>query len=177
MTIRNYADQVPVVDPSAYVDPQAHVSGSVNLAADVSIWPMAVLRGDVQRIEIGRASNIQDGAVLHVTHDSEYSPGGVPLIIGEHVTVGHNATLHACTIRDESLIGMGSIVLDEVVVESQVMVGAGAVVTPGKILESGFLYVGSPAKKLRPLSDKERDFLRYSAQNYVKMIPGHRDTP
>lgn len=174
MTIRNYADQIPQVDPSAYVDPQAHVSGAVKLAADVSIWPMAVLRGDVQSIEVGKASNIQDGAVLHVTHDSEYSPGGVPLIIGEHVTVGHNATLHACTIHDESLIGMGSIVLDKVIVESNVMIGAGAVVTPGKRLESGFLYVGSPAKKLRPLSDKERAFLKYSAQNYIKMIPGHR---
>jgi len=175
MTIRNYADQVPVIDPTAYVDPQAHVSGAVKLAADVSVWPMAVLRGDVQRIEVGKTSNIQDGAVLHVTHDSEYSPGGVPLIIGERVTVGHNATLHACTIQNESLVGMGSIVLDEVIVQSQVMIGAGAVVTPGKILESGFLYVGSPAKKLRPLSDKEREFLSYSAQHYVKMIPGHLD--
>jgi len=174
MTIRNFANQVPVIDPSAYVDPQAHVSGSVILAADVSIWPMAVLRGDVQRIEVGKSSNVQDGAVLHVTHDSEYSPGGVPLIIGERVTVGHNATLHACTIANDALIGMGSIVLDEVVVESQVMLGAGSLVPPGKVLESGFLYVGSPAKKLRPLTDQEIKFLSYSPEHYVRLSAKHR---
>lgn len=173
MSIRNFLDKAPQIDPSAYVDPQAHVSGDVILAADVSIWPMAVLRGDVQQITIGRASNVQDGAVLHVTHDSHYRPGGHPLVIGEEVTVGHNATLHACTLHDQVLVGMGSIVLDEAVVETHVMIGAGALVPPGKVLESGFLYVGSPVKKKRALTDSEREFLSYSANHYIETAAQH----
>lgn len=174
--IRKFKDMSPEIHPSAYVDEQAHVSGDVVLAADVSVWPMAVLRGDVQKIRVGRASNVQDGAVLHVSHDSKYNPGGQPLIIGEHVTVGHNATLHACTIENEVLVGMGSIVLDAAVLETRVMLGAGALVPPGKILESGYLYVGSPAKQARKLNDAELEFLKYSADNYIEMANEHKSS-
>lgn len=169
MHIRSYKNQAPKIHPQAFVDPQAHVSGDVELAEGVSVWPMAVLRGDVQAIRVGANSNIQDGAVLHVTHDSHYQPGGIPLIIGQSVTVGHNATLHACTLDDLCLVGMGSIVLDGATIETEVMVGAGALVPPGKTLERGFLYVGSPVKQHRPLSDNERKFLRHSANHYIEV--------
>ena len=174
MMIRDYQDTSPKIHDSAYVDPQAHVSGDVVLAADVSVWPMAVLRGDVHKIRVGKASNIQDGAVCHVSHDSKFKPGGRSLLIGEQVTVGHNATLHACTIEDLVLIGMGSVVLDDAVLESKVMLGAGALVPPGKVLESGYLYVGSPVKKARELTDSEIEFLRHSAGHYIHVAEEHR---
>ena len=130
-----------------------------------------MIRGDVNHIHIGSGTNIQDGSVLHVTHASEeYSSAtGTPLLIGEDVTIGHKVVLHACTIGDRSLIGMGSIVLDNAVIENEVMVAAGSVVTPGKVLESGFLYVGNPARQKRELSQKEIAFLSYSAKNYVAL--------
>ncbi|MDO5059953.1 MAG: gamma carbonic anhydrase family protein, partial [Neisseria sp.] len=118
---------------------------------------------------IGRRSNIQDGSVLHVTGASAAKPEGSPLIVGEEVTVGHKVTLHGCTIGNRVLVGMGAIVLDDAVVEDEVIIGAGSLVPPRKRLESGFLYVGSPVKAARPLSDEERAFLRQSAQNYVNV--------
>jgi len=130
---------------------------------------MAVVRGDVHEISIGKQTSIQDGSVLHVTHDGPYTPGGSPLIIGDQVTVGHNVTLHACTIHNRVLIGMGAVILDKAVINSDIIIGAGTVVTPNTELESGYLYIGSPAKKLRRLSDSEMTFLTYSANNYVKL--------
>lgn len=130
---------------------------------------MSVIRGDVNVIRIGHHSNVQDGSVFHVSHAGEYNPKGAPLIIGDYVTVGHKVLLHACRVGNDCLIGMGSIVMDNVVVEDQVMVGAGAVVPPGKTLQSGYLYVGNPCKKVRKLSVKELDYLRYSAEHYVRL--------
>ena len=125
--------------------------------------------GDVNAITIGARTSIQDGSVLHVTHDGPYRPGGRALIVGSDVTVGHRVTLHACTIGNACLIGMGSILLDDVIVEDRVMIGAGTLVSPGKRLETGGLYVGSPAKRVRELKQSELDFLTYSAAHYVKL--------
>jgi len=138
------------------------------MADDVGIWPLVAIRGDVNYVEIGARSNIQDGSVLHVTHKSAYKPEGNPLVIGEDVTVGHKVMLHGCTIGNRVLVGMGSILLDGVVVEDDVMIGAGSLVPQNKRLETGYLYLGSPVKQIRPLTEAEIDGLKYSASNYVK---------
>ena len=171
--IRSYQGIEPTIAAGAYIDEAAVVIGKVDIGEDSSVWPMAVIRGDVHEIKIGKRTSVQDGSVLHVTHDGPYCPGGRPLIIGDEVTVGHNVTLHACTIHDRVLIGMGVVVLDGAVVNSDIIIGAGALVTPNAELESGYLYVGSPAKKLRKLSEKELDFLSYSAENYVKLFKSY----
>ena len=169
MTIRTFNNITPAIADSAYVDEQACVIGDVTLGAHSSVWPMATIRGDIHTIKIGAYTNIQDGSILHVTHDSEYTPGGFPLTVGNYVTVGHNVILHACTIQDYCLIGMGAIVLDGAILEPETMLGAGCVVTGGKTLESGYLWLGQPAKKIRPLTDEEKQFLRYSAEHYTKL--------
>ena len=169
MSIRPYQGIHPTIAEDAYIDPQACVIGKVTIGSESSVWPMAVVRGDVHEISIGKQTSIQDGSVLHVTHDGPYTPGGSPLVIGDQVTVGHNVTLHACTIHNRVLIGMGAVILDKAVINSDIIIGAGTVVTPNTELESGYLYIGSPAKKLRRLSDSEMEFLTYSANNYVKL--------
>lgn len=174
--IRPFEDLKPNIAPSAYIDPQAVVIGDVKVGENASIFPMAVARGDIHRIEIGARTNIQDGSILHVTHDSAYCPGGLPLIIGENVTVGHQVTLHACTIGDYCLIGMGSIVLDGAVLEPYTLLGAGSLVSPHKTLEGGFLWRGSPAKKIRPLTEKEMQYFEYSAQNYVRLAQRYKES-
>jgi carbonic anhydrase/acetyltransferase-like protein (isoleucine patch superfamily) len=145
------------------------VIGRVALADDVSIWPGAVLRGDVNTIQVGARTNIQDGTICHVTHDGPYTPGGQPLVLGADITVGHGAILHACTIGDRCLIGMGALVLDEAEIEADVMLAAGSLVSPGKRLASGHLYRGRPAEPVRELSEKELEMLRYSAAHYVRL--------
>lgn len=169
MSIRPFGQQHPHIHPTVMVDEQATVIGDVHLGEDTTVWPQAVIRGDVQAIRVGKRTSVQDGCVLHVTHDGPYSPGGSPLIIGDDVTIGHNATLHACTIGNEVLIGMGSTVLDRAVIEDQVMLAANSLVTPGKRLESGYMYAGSPAQQKRPLTDKEKGMLTYMANNYVEL--------
>jgi len=170
MPIRPYKDIHPRIGERVYIDEMASVIGDVSLADDASIWPMCVVRGDVNRIEIGARSNIQDATVIHVTHDGPYTPdGGIPTLVGEDVTVGHQCLLHACTIGHRCLIGMGAIIMDGVEIGDEVIVGAGSLVTPGKKLESGWLYRGSPARPARELSDKEREQLRYSAEHYVRL--------
>lgn len=167
--IRPFQNHYPVLGQGVYIDPAAVVIGQVRLGDDVSVWPMAVIRGDVNSISIGEACNIQDGAILHVSHDGPYTPGGSPLILGKGITVGHQAVLHACTIDDYALIGMGVIILDGAHIEHHVLVGAGSVVPPGKRLVSGYLYLGNPAKPIRALSSEELDSLNYSAQHYVRL--------
>ena len=170
--IRPYLNSTPQLSNNCYIDDMSVVIGDVILAENVSVWPFAVIRGDVNHIRIGKNSNVQDHAMLHVSHKKADKPNGSPLIIGEDVTIGHHVTLHGCTIGNRVLIGINSIVLDDVIIPDDVMIGAGTLVPPGKVLESGYLYVGSPAKKVRPLTEQELAFLPYSAQNYVK-VSGH----
>ncbi|WP_179998376.1 gamma carbonic anhydrase family protein [Acinetobacter sp. YH12239] len=172
--IRKYLETYPQFDTTNYIDPTALVIGDVVLAENVSVWPYAVIRGDVNFIRIGKNSNIQDHSMLHVSHKKADKPEGSPLIIGEDVTVGHHVKLHGCTIGNRVLVGIGTIILDDVVVEDDVMIGAGSLVPPNKVLESGYLYMGSPVKKVRPLTEKEKAFLPYSAQNYVKVSGNYK---
>ena len=157
----------PTLGKNVYVDGSARIVGDVVLEDDASIWPLVAARGDVNKIRIGARSNIQDGSVLHVTRKSEKNPNGFPLIIGEDVTVGHKCMLHGCQLGNRILVGMGAIVMDGVVVEDDVFIGAGTLVPPNKRLESGFLYVGNPMQKKRPLNDAEMAFLKQSAVNYI----------
>lgn len=166
--VRTYLHYSPQIGLRVMIDPSSVVIGNVELADDVSIWPLVAIRGDVNMVKIGARSNIQDGCVLHVTHQSDYNPTGYPLLIGEDVTVGHKAMLHGCSIGNRVLVGMGSILLDGAMIEDDVMIGAGSLVAPGKRLESGYLYVGSPARRVRPLTPAELEGLRYSANNYVR---------
>ena len=173
--VRSFDKQHPRIHAAAWVDPTALVIGDVILGADSSIWPMCVVRGDVNSIRIGAASNIQDGCVLHVSHAGEYGEGA-GLTIGDEVTVGHKAILHACTIGHRCLIGMGSVVMDEVVVGDDVMLGAGSLVPEGMQLEGGHLYLGRPAVRKRPLTERERAWLKYSAAHYVRLMKRHRES-
>ncbi len=173
MAIRKFKGKYPLLGNKVLVDDSALVIGDVTLGDDVSIWPMAVVRGDVESISIGAQTNVQDGSVLHVSHAGDYSPQGYPLTIGKGVTIGHKAVVHACTVGDYCLVGIGAIIMDGAVLEDYVMLGAGALVPPGKTLESGYLYVGVPAKQARPLSEKEKGFLEYSARHYVQLKDEH----
>ena len=172
--IRSFEAHTPQIADDAYLDPACCIIGDVVVGSRSSIWPGVVVRGDVHHIRIGAQSNIQDNSVLHNSHDGEFMPGGSPLIIGERVTVGHKVILHGCEVGDECLIGMGAIVMDKAVIEAQVIVGAGALVPGGKRLESGYLYTGSPARRSRALSDKEKRYLDYSAQHYVRLARRHQ---
>lgn len=159
----------PTIADDVYIAKQALVIGRVTLAKHVSIWPGAVIRGDVHDIEIGAYSNIQDHAVCHVTHPNHYHPDGFPLSIGEYVTVGHRATLHGCQIHDRVLCGIGSILLDGVIVESDCIIAAGSLVPPNKLLQSGYLYLGNPVKPIRELSNEELESIRYNAEHYATL--------
>jgi len=174
MTIRKYLGEAPVLGARVYIDECALVIGRVTLADDASVWPFAVVRGDVNRIEIGARTNIQDGSVLHVVHDGPFVPGGLPLIVGDDVTVGHQAVLHAATIGHRCLIGMAAVILDGAVIEDEVIVAAGSVVPPGKRLAKRGLYIGNPAKRTRELSDREIEQLIYGAVHYVKIKDQYR---
>lgn len=167
--LRNYKDKTPQLGTGVYVDESAVLVGDITIGDHSSIWPLVAARGDVNYIKIGNRTNVQDGSVLHLTRKSQKHPDGFPLIIGDDVTVGHKVMLHGCQLGNRILVGMGAIVMDGVVVEDDVIIGAGALVPPNKTLESGFLYVGSPVKQARPLNDDERAFLSISAQNYVEL--------
>lgn len=173
MAVRAFDGTTPTMGERVLVDELALVTGDVALGDDSSVWPAAVIRGDIHRIRIGARSSIQDGTVIHVTHAGPYHPEGFPTTVGDDVTVGHNVTLHGCTIGDRVLVGMGAVVLDGAVVEPEVVIAAGALVPPGKHLESGCLYVGSPVRQARPLSEEERRFFLYSAESYVKLKDRH----
>ena len=172
-SIRSFQGHTPKIGAHVYIDPTAVVIGDVELGEDSSVWPFTIIRGDMHRIRIGARSSIQDGSVLHITHASDFNPEGHPLTIGDDVTIGHSVNLHGCTIGSRVLIGIGSTILDGAIVENDVVVGAGTLVPPGKRLESGFLYVGSPCKQARPLKDSEKQFFKYSANNYVTLKNQH----
>jgi len=171
--LRALGDSRPQLGERVYVDEAACVIGDVTLGDDVSIWPTAVLRGDVNHIVIGARTNVQDASVCHVAHAGTYSPGA-PLIVGDDVTVGHKAVLHACTVGDRCLIGINAVVMDFAVIEEDVLLAAGSLVTPRKVLRSGWLYAGAPAKRVRQLSDNDLAMLKYSADHYVKVKDRYR---
>ena len=174
MTIRNFEDQQPNIHSSTFVDETALVIGDVKIAEDSSIWPFTIIRGDVNSIQIGSNTNIQDNSVLHVTHDGPYNPGGFSLKVGNNVTVGHRVILHGCQIGDSCLIGMGTTIMDGAIVEANSIIGAGSLVTPNKQLESGYLWMGSPARKIRKLSDEEIESIEYSASSYAALKNKHK---
>ena len=173
VSIRRFNEKQPILGEAVFIDDSAVVIGDVTIGNDVSIWPMTVIRGDVESITIGEGTNVQDGSVLHVSHAGKFSTQGHPLRIGNYVTIGHKAVVHACTIGDYCLIGIGAIIMDDAVIEDYVMLGAGSLVAPGKRLESGYLYVGSPAKQVRPLKEAEKEFLQYSAEHYIHLKNEH----
>lgn len=169
MNIRPYKGIIPTFGNECYIDETAVFVGEIECGEDVGIWPLVAARGDVNYIKIGNRTNVQDGSVLHVTRRTEKFPEGFPLIIGDDVTIGHKCMLHGCTLGNRILVGMGAIIMDGVVVKDDVFIGAGCLVPPNKKLESGYLYVGNPAKKARPLKDEEIAFLKQSAENYVRL--------
>ncbi|GAB4356340.1 MAG: gamma carbonic anhydrase family protein [Methylohalobius sp. ZOD2] len=164
-----FEGNTPHLKERVYVADTALVIGDVHLDEDVSIWPGTVVRGDVNHIHVGPGTNVQDGCVLHVTHAGPYSPDGFPLTIGENVTMGHRAVAHGCRIGDRCLIGIGAIVMDGATLADEIILGAGALVPPGKHLTGGHLYVGTPVRQIRPLTEEERAFLRYSADHYIQL--------
>lgn len=158
-----YKNIFPKIDNSAWIAPNAVIAGDVEIGADSNIWFNCAMRGDVHEIRIGKRTNIQDGSVIHVTSNLAGT------YIGDEVTVGHMALLHACTVGDRALIGMKACVLDEAVIEPDSMVAAGALVTPKKVVKSGQLWGGAPARYMRDLTQEEIDFLKVSADNYVRL--------
>lgn len=160
MAIERYESYSPQIDPSAFIAASGDVIGRVKLGEESSIWYNATVRGDINEIVIGPRSNVQDSAVIHVSDD-------LPTIIGELVTVGHSAILHACTIKDEVLVGMGAIVLDGAVIGERSIIGAGALVTGGTVVPPGSLVLGSPAKVVRTLSPEEQEKVKVWAEKYV----------
>ena len=172
-SVRNFKQWTPKLGARVFVDNSAVVLGDVELGDDVSVWPQVSIRGDMHKIKVGARTSVQDNSVLHITHAGPFNPDGWPLLIGDDVTIGHSVTLHGCTVGNRVLIGMGAIVMDGAIVEDEVVIAAGSLVTPGKRLESGFMYAGSPAKQVRPLKDKERAFFTYSANNYVTLKEEH----
>ena len=175
MTLRAFENNNPQLGDGAYVDDTALVIGDVHIGADSSIWPFTVVRGDVNQIRIGARSNIQDHTTIHVTHKSHYNPEGVACVVGDDVTVGHQVVLHACRIANKCLIGMGSILMDNVEIGEYTIVGAGSLVTENTVLEGGYLWIGRPARRLRALSAEEREYIVYSAQNYVRLQQRHQE--
>ena len=161
MAIYRLGSKVPQVPPSAYVAPEAVLIGEVIVGEDANIWPGAVIRADNVAIRIGRATNVQEGAVLH-------SDPGVPLVVGDEVSIGHQAMLHGCTVGDGSLIGIQAVVMNGAVVARECLVGAGALVAEGKAFNDRSLILGSPARMLRTLTDEEVAGLRFNAEDYVR---------
>jgi len=167
--MQSFQNHIPQLAAGVYVHQTATIIGDVYLGENSSVWPSAVIRGDVNFIRIGKGTNIQDLSMLHVSHKSSGDPAGAPLVIGDNVTIGHSVILHGCTIEDECLIGMGCIVMDKAIVQKHVLLAAGSLVPEGKLLESGYLYVGCPAKKLRALTAKEIAHFMVSANNYMHL--------
>lgn len=159
----------PVIHPTAWLAANATLVGSIEIGADSSVWYQAIIRGDVNHIHIGQGVNIQDAAIVHG------STGGPDTVIGDYVSVGHRAIIHGCVIKPHALIGMGAIVLDDVVVESESLVAAGAVVVGGTRVESGYIYAGTPARKIKALSPLAIDrMIRETAQGYIQLKEAHR---
>ncbi len=170
MPAQPFGTTAPRIGERVFLAPTAVVTGDVELGDDVSFWFHTVARGDVHWIRIGERTNVQDGSVLHVTHETH------PLAIGRGVVVGHQAVLHGCTIEDGALIGIGARVLDGAVIEAGAQVGAGAVVAPGHRIPAGYLALGVPARPVRPLDETERRTIREIAERYVALKERYRQS-
>lgn len=170
--IESFEECQPQIASDCWIHSSSVIIGDVTIGSQSSIWPLCVIRGDVNSIRIGTRTNIQDGSVLHVTSKREDNPGAA-LVIGNEVTVGHKVTLHACNIGDRCLIGMGAIIMDNTIIEDQVIVGAGSLIPENKRLESGHLYMGTPARQVRPLTEQEHSWLQRSASHYIKLAARH----
>ncbi len=157
----------PSIHSSVFVHASAVIIGDITIGEHASIWPGTVLRGDINSIKIGRYTNIQDLTLVHVDKDA-------PCIIGDYVVCGHQVTLHGCTVGNGSLIGIGAIVLSHAVVGSNVIVGANALVPEGKVLEDGFVYFGSPAKKVRPITDEDKKKIRTNTEEYAVLAKHYK---
>ena len=166
---RSFKNKTPTIDPNGYCDDTALIIGDCSIGSESSIWPYAVLRADVQAITIGKQTNIQDGTIIHCASQALTPPNGIPCIVGDRVTIGHQVMLHACHVMNDCLIGMGSIVMDGSIIQPNVILGARSLVTENQTLESGFLYLGSPAKKIRPLTKKEEAHIQTSAMHYCEL--------
>ena len=177
--IRPFNGIWPQIDVTAFIAETAVIIGDVVIGPESSVWYGSVVRGDVNRIRIGARTNIQDGTVVHVNHDpnGDYreTGGGMPTHIGDDVTIGHMALIHACRLESGSFVGMRATVMDEAVVATGGMVAAAALVTPRKRVAGGELWGGSPAKRMRDLTDAECDDLGYTAKHYVEVATAHRD--
>lgn len=173
--MENFNGFIPLIKERVYIHRSAVLVGDIHIDEDASIWPLVAARGDVNHIRIGKRTNIQDGTVLHVSRAYPDNPDGFPLIIGNDVTVGHKCMLHGCILKNRILVGMGAIVMDGVVVEDDVFIGAGTLVPPNKVLKRGYLYVGNPMVQKRKLTEKELTFLKTSAQNYVTLKQAYLD--
>ncbi|MDQ6989048.1 MAG: gamma carbonic anhydrase family protein [Mariprofundaceae bacterium] len=169
MALYTYQHWTPQIEASAWLAPSADVIGRVEIGADSSIWYQSVLRGDVHDIQIGARTNIQDHSTLHTSH------GVAACVVGDDVTVGHGCILHGCEIQSHCLVGMGSLIMDQAVLEEGCFLAAGSLVPERKVLRGGYLYAGSPARERRPLTEQEKSFLKQSAQHYVNVARNHRE--
>lgn len=169
MPIRTFAGLEPDLGPRVYIDAAATVIGAARLGADCSVWPGAVIRADMQPISLGARVSVQDNSVLHITHASRFNPDGFKLTIGDDVTLAHQAMLHGCALGSRILVGMQAIIMDGAVIANDCIIAAGTLVPQGTHLAGGFLYMGRPAKAVRPLTDEEYALIPYLAQNYVKL--------
>ena len=172
-----YRGIMPKIHPDAFVAETAAIIGDVEIGPGSSVWYGCVLRGDMNKIRVGAGTNLQDGTIVHVNHDpsGDYreTGGGIPTHIGDNVTVGHQALIHACTVESGAFIGMAAVVMDGAVVEGQAMVAAGALVTPGKRIEKGQLWGGRPARPMRPLTEKELADLLYLSEHYQEVAASY----
>ena len=167
--LRAYRDRFPALGERTYVDPAATVIGDVVLGDDVSVWPQTVIRGDVNFIRIGARTNLQDGTVVHVSHDGPHAKlGGFATVIGEDVTIGHKAIIHACRIGAAALVGMGAIMLNGARIGNHCLVGAGALITEGKEFPDNSMIVGAPARRVRDVREDEQRLIAFGADVYVK---------
>jgi carbonic anhydrase/acetyltransferase-like protein (isoleucine patch superfamily) len=177
--ILTYRGITPKIDSSSFIAPNAFISGDTVIGKNVGIWFGCVIRGDVAKIRIGDDTNIQDNSVIHVTRanhaQNKTSDEGGPTIIGKGVTIGHGAIIHACTIEDYAFVGMGAIVMDLSRIEKWGMLAAGAVLTPGKVVKSGQIWAGNPAKYFRDLTKLEKDYIKISAENYIDLMREYKN--
>lgn len=174
MPIETYLGIKPKIAATAWIHKSATVIGKCDIGENVSVWPGSILRGDVNTITIGAMTNIQDRTIIHGTHKGPFTGEGKATVIGANVTIGHGVILHACDIEDYAFVGMGSTVLDGAIIRSNAMLGANSLVTSNQDLEGGFLYLGQPAKKIRPLTKSELDNIKYSSQHYMKLANDYK---